>query len=185
MAVWAWIVIAVASVVVVGALVWMAVDRRRSGRLQDRFGPEYDHTIRDAESRRKAESELAERERRREELDIRPLPSAARRRYWSQWQSTQRRFVDAPEQSVRDADALVQTVMRERGYPMDDFVQRAADVSVDHPHVVGNYRSAHAVSVQVDRGGASTEDLRTAILNYRALFEELLVDDEDEAREVG
>lgn len=171
---WAWIVIVVAAVVIVGAIVWSAAKARRRKELQERFGSEYDRTVSDAPSRREAESELSEREKRREELDIRPLDQSSRDRYASEWQNTQAAFVDDPEAAVGDADRLIQQVMRERGYPVDDFEQRANDLSVDHPDVISNYRAAHGISVANERGKASTEDLRTAMQHYRALFSELL-----------
>jgi nitrogen fixation-related uncharacterized protein len=186
MPVWGWVVIAVAVVILAAAIGWALWSRRRTGQLQEHFGPEYERVLADSDSRLEAESELSEREQRREELDIRPLPSAARRRYLSDWQGTQSRFVDAPEEAVRDADRLVTEVMRARGYPMRDFDRRAADISVDHPHVVQNYRSAHAISATIEEGSASTEDLRKAMVNYRALFEELLAEDQrGDVREVG
>src|SRR5207249_3861327 len=117
-----------------------------------------------------------ERARRRDELDIRPVNSAARDRYLEEWRVVQARFVDAPAEAVRDADGLVGRVMGDMGYPMGDFEQRQADVSVDHPVVVENYRAAHAISVRNDGGSASTEDLRQAMVHYRALFEDLLGD---------
>jgi hypothetical protein len=135
--------------------------------------------------RRRAESELAERERRREYLEIVPLEPAARERYAEAWRDTQARFVDSPEQAIREADHLVTEVMRERGYPMEDFDQRAADVSVDHPNVTENYRAAHATSLANDQGEASTEDLRQAMVHYRALFVELLEQPGEEARRTG
>ena len=171
---WAWIVIVVAAVLIVGAIVWSATRARRRRDLQERFGSEYDRTVADAPSRREAESELSEREKRRDELDIRPLDQSSRDRYASQWQNTQAAFVDDPETAVGDADRLIQQVMRERGYPVDDFEQRANDLSVDHPDVISNYRAAHGISVANERGKASTEDLRTAMVHYRALFSELL-----------
>ena len=171
---WAWIVIVVAAVLIVGAIVWSATRARRRRDLQERFGSEYDRTVADAPSRREAESELSEREKRRDELDIRPLDQSSRDRYASQWQNTQAAFVDDPETAVGDADRLIQQVMRERGYPVDDFEQRANDLSVDHPEVISNYRAAHGISVANERGKASTEDLRTAMVHYRALFSELL-----------
>jgi hypothetical protein len=171
---WAWILIAIAAVVIIGAIAWSALNARRRRGLQDRFGDEYDRTVADAPSRREAESELSEREKRREELDIRPLERSSRDRYASQWQNTQAAFVDNPEDAVADADRLIQQVMRERGYPVDDFDQRASDLSVDHPDVITNYRAAHDISRANDRGNASTEDLRTAMVHYRALFAELL-----------
>ena len=174
MASWVWIVIAVAAAAVVLFALWTFVRRRRTGQLRERFGPEYDRTLESADSKRKAESELAERQERREQLDIRPLTPAARDRYLDRWRETQTSFVDDPGASVGDADRLVQEVMRERGYPTDDFEQRAADISVDHPHIVENYRAAHGIAVAHERGEASTEDLRQSLVHYRTLFEELL-----------
>jgi hypothetical protein len=171
---WAWIVIVVAAVLIVGAIVWSATRARRRRGLQERFGSEYDRTVADAPSRREAESQLSEREKRRDELDIRPLDQSSRDRFASQWQNTQAAFVDDPQTAVGDADRLIQQVMRERGYPVDDFEQRANDLSVDHPEVISNYRAAHGISVANERGKASTEDLRTAMVHYRALFSELL-----------
>lgn len=171
---WVWIVIAVAAIVVIGLLAWAATRKRRTDQLRDRFGPEYERTVGEAGDRRAAESELLDRQKRREELDVRPLQPAARERYTASWQETQRRFVDAPADAVREADALVNQVMRERGYPIDDFEQRAADISVDHPHLVENYRSARGIAERSGSGKASTEDLRQALVHYRALFDELL-----------
>jgi hypothetical protein len=171
---WVWIVIAIAAVIVVAAVAWSAYNARRRKGLQERFGGEYDRTVADAPSRREAESELSEREKRRQELDIRPLEQSARDRYASEWQNTQAKFVDDPEGAVGDADRLIQQVMRDRGYPVEDFDQRASDLSVDHPEVISNYRAAHGISIANERGNASTENLRTAMVHYRALFEELL-----------
>jgi hypothetical protein len=171
---WAWILIVIAAVVIVGAIAWSAYNTRRRRGLQERFGDEYDRSVADAPSRREAEAHLSEREKRREELDIRPLDPSSRDRYASQWQNTQAAFVDDPEAAITDADSLIQQVMRERGYPVDDFEQRANDLSVDHPDVISNYRAAHGIARANDRNNASTEDLRTAMVHYRALFEELL-----------
>ena len=171
---WAWILIAIAAVLIVGGIAWNAYNARRRRGLQDRFGDEYDRTVADAPSRREAEANLSEREKRREQLDIRQLDPSSRDRYASQWQNTQAAFVDDPETAVADADRLIQQVMRERGYPVDDFEQRSNDLSVDHPDVISNYRAAHGISVANDRGKASTEDLRTAMVHYRALFDDLL-----------
>ena len=180
---WAWIVIVVAAAVIVCAIVWSAAKARRRKELQERFGSEYDRTVSDAPSRREAESELSEREKRREELDIRPLDQSSRDRYASEWQNTQAAFVDDPEAAVGDADRLIQQVMRERGYPVDDFETRAADLSVDHSEVVENYRAAHGITVAHERGSASTDDLRVAVKHYRALFDELVeARDPEEAR---
>jgi len=178
MATWVWIVIVAAVVIVLLLAAWTVASRRRSTQLKGRFGPEYDRTVGDADSRRKAERELRERQERRAQLDIRPLTPAARERYSGQWQTTQARFVDDPGAAVNDADRLVQQVMRERGYPTDDFDRRAADISVDYPHIVEIYRAAHGTAVAHGQGEASTEDLRQSLVHYRSLFEELLVAEE-------
>src|SRR5438105_807785 len=134
-----WVVIVVAAAVVVAGIVWAAARTRRTKALKGRFGPEYDRVAADAPSRREAEAELREREQRRDELDIRPLDPEARKRYRTRWQEVQARFVDDPEASVAAADSMIQNVMRERGYPVEDFDTRAADLSVDHSEVVENY----------------------------------------------
>jgi hypothetical protein len=170
---WVWIVIAAAAVVVLLAI-WVVArsKRRRSSELREGFGPEYDRTVEETGSRRRAESELSEREKRREALDITPLAPGARDRFADRWRTVQERFVDDPNGALNDAHALVLEVMRERGYPTDDFDQRAADVSVDHPNVVENYRAAHAISERGD--DADTEEQRQGLVHYRALFDELL-----------
>jgi hypothetical protein len=156
--------------------------QRRSQQLQEGFGPEYQRTVEERGDRGKAEAELRERRDRREQLDIRPLDPAARDRYAERWQAAQRHFVDQPAPAVGEADNLVMEVMRDRGYPVaDDFEQRAADVSVDHPVVVEHYRAAHAISMRATSGEAGTEDLRQAMVHFRALFEELLGPDADRA----
>ena len=184
---WAWALIAVAVILVIALVVWQALRARRTRTLQDRFGPEYDRTIDRADGRRDAEAELEARAKRREELDIRPLTPGARERYIAQWQRVQARFVDDPDAAVRDADILIQSVMSDRGYPMDDFEQRAADVSVDHPDVVENYREGHRLTRASAMGDGTTEDLRQAMVHYRGLFDELLEDTADGpmAREDG
>jgi FtsZ-interacting cell division protein ZipA len=172
---WVWIVIAAAVVVaIVLVAMWAASRKRRTSHLREGFGPEYDRTVEETGSRRRAESELTDREKRREELDIRPLAPGARDRFADRWRTVQERFVDDPNGAVRDAHTLVIEVMRERGYPTDDFEQRAADVSVDHPHVVENYRSAYDISRRAENGEADTEEQRQAMVHYRALFDELL-----------
>jgi hypothetical protein len=172
---WVWIVIAVAAVVVIGAIAWYMARERRTRGLQEQFGPEYDRTVEDAPTRREAEAELAERRERRDELDITPLSPTSRERYLRSWEDTQARFVDDPEGAVGEADGLIQDVMRERGYPVDDFERRESDISVDHPDVVENYREAHAISRKTVHGDAETEDLRQAMVHYRALFDALVV----------
>jgi FtsZ-interacting cell division protein ZipA len=170
---WVWIAIAIAVIIVLVAL-WSATRARRTRSLRDRFGREYDRTVEQAGDRREAEQELREREKRHEELDLRPLDPEVRDRYLEEWEATQGRFVDDPTGAVKEADTLVQRVMRERGYPVDDFDQRAADISVEHPELVEKYRTAHGIAQSSERGEASTEDLRHSVRHYRALFVELL-----------
>jgi hypothetical protein len=176
---WAWVLIIVGAVVLLAAVVWRAMAARRSRSLRDRFGPEYDRTVESTESKREAESELRARADRRQELEIRPLPTAARDRYVIQWRVVQARFVDDPEGAVRDADMLIQSAMSDRGYPMNDFEQRAADVSVDHPRVVENYREGHRLARNSAMGDGTTEDLRQAMQHYRLLFEDLVEETSD------
>jgi hypothetical protein len=169
-----WIVIIVAAVVVVGLGAWLYLQRQQTERLRGRFGPEYDRAIQEQGAQRRAEAELEAREKRVEQLDIHPLPPAERRRFTDAWHSVQARFVDDPAGALKEADRLVTEVMQARGYPMSDFEQRAADISVDHPRVVENYRTAREIVVRNERGQASTEELRKAMIHYRALFEDLL-----------
>jgi len=175
---WVWIVIGVIVAIVVLGVVFSALRTRRSRSLQDQFGGEYDRTVDKAGGRREAERELAERQKRHDELELKPLSQDARDSYLQQWQVTQGRFVDDPTGAVSEADDLVQRVMRDRGYPVDDFEQRAADISVEHPELVEKYRTANGIARASERGEASTEDLRHSVRHYRALFVELLeVDD--------
>jgi hypothetical protein len=169
------VLVTVAAVValVVAVAVILALRKRHSRTLADRFGPEYDRALETAGERTKAEAELEARTKRVEHLQIRPLTTTEHDRYAGLWRSAQERFVDSPPTAVAEADQLVTEVMRVRGYPMSDFEQRAADVSVIHPQLVTNYRAAHAIAVN-SAGQASTEDLRQAMVHYHALFEELL-----------
>jgi cytoskeletal protein RodZ len=171
---WGWIVIgvAVAAVVVLGLLALLRT--RRTQNLKQQFGPEYDRTVEGADSRRAAEADLQAREERHRELDLRDLDPAEAQRYREEWQRTQSEFVDDPASAITGADLLIQRVMRDRGYPVEDFEQRAADLSVEHPDVVSNYRSAHATAVSCSQGQATTEDLRMAMRRYRSLFDELV-----------
>jgi hypothetical protein len=171
---WVWIVIVAAVVVAFLLIATLALRGRRRRALQERFGPEYDRAVDATGDRRAAEAELREREERHEELDIRELTPAARDRYFDEWRVVQARFVDTPGDAVNEADRLVQQVMRDRGYPVDDFETRSDAVSVDHPHLVENYRAAHGVWAANERGEATTEDLRQSLVHYRSLFEELL-----------
>ena len=171
------LVIAIVVVVVLLALLaFFAGRQRRRRQLKDRFGPEYDRTVEQAGDRRAAEAELLERAEHRQRLDIIPLEPEARARYIEAWRNTQARFVDEPGEATREADRLITSVMRDRGYPVDDFEQRAADISVDHPQVVDDYRAAQAIAAANERSEAGTEDLRQALVHYRSLFEELLED---------
>jgi len=165
------IIVVAIAVVVIAAVVWFLVGRRRT-RLRRTFGPEYEHTVEEAGSRRAAEAELQDRLTRHERLEIAPLDPAARDRYLEAWHQAQAQFVEQPAEATQAAGRLITAVMRDRGYPVDNFEQRAADVSVDHPQVVDDYRAAHAIAVK--DAGAGTEDLRQAMVHYRSLFEELL-----------
>jgi hypothetical protein len=174
MPVWGWILIVIGAALVAGVAVWLVTSRRRRERLRGRFGPEYNRVASSAESTREAEAELARREERREELDIRPLPEASRARYVEEWKLIQAEFVDEPSRAVARADSLLQKVMAERGYPVEKFDQRAADLSVDYPEVVENYREGHRLATKSHEDGSETEELRQAMRHYRALFEELV-----------
>jgi hypothetical protein len=180
-----WVLVAVLVVLVV-VLAALLLRSRRSQRLQEDFGPEYERTVKQRGDRRQAEAELADRRDRRAQLDIRPLEPGARERYAERWQAAQRRFVDKPAEAVGEADALVSAVMSERGYPVsEEFDRRAADISVDHPVVVEHYRAAHEISVRTTAGQSSTEDLRQAMVHFRALFDELLGREEREPTHAG
>jgi len=167
------IVVAVVVVVVVLAIVWMIARKRRTEALRQRFGPEYERTVREHGPGR-AETVLSEREKRVDRFQIRELAADEREKFVTEWRLVQSRFVDDPKRAVRDADQLVNQLMQSRGYPMSDFEQRAADISVDHPRVVDNYRAAHVIALRHQKGEASTEDLRNAIIYYRSLFDDLL-----------
>ena len=172
---WSWVVIAVAVVIVVLLAMMLITRRRRTSALQERFGPEYERTVSSTGERRAAEAELQEREERHQEFQVQPLAPAARQRYQDDWRVVQSQFVDDPASAVAAADVLIQTVMRERGYPVEDFDRRADDLSVEHPDVVENYRQGHrlaAASRTPDK--STTEDLRRAMRHYRALFDDLV-----------
>lgn len=179
------IVIAVAAIAVILIAIW-AMQRRRSAHLKQRFGPEYEQALRRHSDPRAAERELDARERRVATFELRPLGRDDGTRFTEAWRQTQKRFVDNPRGAVTDADRLVTDVMRARGYPIGDFEQRAADISVDHPGVVANYRAARTIAERHARGQASTEDLRQAFVHYRELFAELLeIRDEPMTRTAG
>ena len=166
----------IVAVVVVAAVVFFLARKRRSQRLRERFGPEYDRVVRKEGEVRRAESVLEIRAARIEKFEIRPLSGAASADFANRWMAVQTQFVDDPKGSVTRADRLVNEVMKARGYPVADFDQRTADISVDHPVVVENYRAAHDIALRHSRGQASTEDLRRAMVHYRSLFDELLQD---------
>ena len=180
MPVWGWVLIVIGALVA-GVAVWLITSRKRSAHLREQFGPEYGRVASSAESKSDAEAELASREERRESLDIRPLDEASRTRYVEEWKVIQAEFVDEPSRAVARADSLLQEVMAERGYPVEKFDQRAADLSVDHPRVVENYREGHRLATKTQGNGSATEELRQAMRHYRALFEEL-VESESESR---
>jgi hypothetical protein len=171
------IIIVAAALVAIAAIavaVWMYLQRKQTGRLQSRFGPEYDRLAAVEGDRGQAEKTLQEREKRVEKLNLVSLSPEDRDRFAGAWQQEQAGFVDDPPSAVANADRLVTEVMKARGYPMGDFEQRAADISVDHSQVVTNYRIAHDIAVRDSGGETSTEGLRTAFLHYRMLFDDLL-----------
>ncbi|SEH03528.1 hypothetical protein SAMN05444920_13831 [Nonomuraea solani] len=172
-----WIAVAVALILAL-AVGYVMLRQRRQG-LRQRFGPEYEHALNEQDSRGQAEQDLRAREKRFATLDIRPLTPASRQTYAQRWAKLQERFVDAPGPAVTEADELVTAAMAERGYPTEDFQQQLADLSVVHGRTLHHYRQAHEISMRATSGEASTEDLRQAMVHYRALFEELL-DDGDE-----
>jgi len=167
------IVIAI-IVILVGALVAFYLRRRRTEKLRARFGPEYERSIAESGDRRRAEVQLEKRTERVEKFHLRPLTPEDRARFTQEWDRVQAHFVDAPAGAVAEADQLLGDIMATRGYPMGDFEQRAADISVDHPIVTQNYRAAHDIAIRQASGQASTEDLRRAMIHYRALFEDLV-----------
>nr|BFE66386.1 hypothetical protein GCM10020063_109120 [Dactylosporangium thailandense] len=168
------VLVTIIVLVVIAALgygIWF-VTRRRA--LQNRFGPEYDRAVAEGDSRLAAERELRERERRHAELEIKELSPESRARYAGKWEEIQARFLDDPSGAVRDADALVTELVAERGYPTGDYEQHLAHLSVEHARTIGHYRDAHEISQLSQRGEATTEQLRQAVVHYRTLFSELL-----------
>lgn len=171
------IVIVIVIILVVAAAVAVVVyQRRRSAQLQQKFGNEYEHTVREVDDRRAAEKDLRAREKRRSQLEVTPLAEADAARYREEWAGIQRRFVDQPAEAVQQADRIVVQMMRDSGYPVDDFDQRVDDISVDHPDVAQHYREAHAVAAAQASGDADTEQLRQAVTSYRQLVDALLRD---------
>lgn len=176
MPVWTWIVIVLVVVIaVVGLVVASSASRRkRSERLKSDFGPEYERTVAETGDEKAAEKELVARERKRHKLDIHPLSNEALNEYTTRWGMVQTAFVDNPSSAVGEADRLVSDVMHARGYPVEDFEEQAANISVDHPTIVENYRAAHGVHLAQESVEVGTEDLRNAFVHYRALFAKLL-----------
>jgi hypothetical protein len=167
------VVIIVIALIVIAVAV-LLVQKRRRGELRQRFGKEYDRAVRERGSEREAQAALERREKRVARFNIRHLSAVERDRYAEQWRAVQSRFVDDPQGAVIEADDTVMSLMVAEGYPMATFEQRAADLSVDHPHVVENYRAAHDIAARHRQGRANTEDLRQAMIYYRSLFEDLL-----------
>ena len=170
------VMVLIVGIVLVLAVAWMYSRLKRSKDLRKHFGPEYDHVTLEKGSQGRAEAELGKREQRVKGFTIRPLARDVSIRYSQMWTEQQTRFIDNPKAAVVEADHLVEQVMRDRGYPVGEFEQRAADISVDHPKLVENYRAAHDITLREQRGQASTEDLRRAMICYRDLFRELLED---------
>lgn len=170
-----WSLAAVAvGILVLMLIVWSLLRQRRTKSLASRFGPEYDHAVATLGKRTEAEKELEARAKRVDSFSIHPLLAAERERFRGLWEMAQSHFVDSPVTAVAEADRLVAEVMRARGYPVAEFEQRAADVSVDHPQLVEHFRFAHAAAANAGSGKIGTEELRQALVHLRALFEELL-----------
>ena len=169
----AWVILAVVVVAAVVVIAWLWNRMRRTQHLQERFGPEYARAVDEHGDPRAAETELRGRESRREQFDIHPLTREAKDRYLARWKEAQARFVDEPAPAVDLADRLIADAMRERGYPVEDFDQRADDLSVDYPDVVTDYRAGHSIA-SAGAAGTDTEELRRAMVHYRSLFERLV-----------
>lgn len=167
-------IVVIAVIAIAAILIWR---QRRTQFLRERFGPEYDRVVKLEGSQAKAENVLQYRQKRLEKFPLRPIDPSQRAAFTTRWNKVQAHFVDDPAGAVGEADALVNEVMSARGYPMSDFEQRAADVSVDHPQVVENYRAAHKIALLHSRGQAGTEDLRNSLIHYRLLFQDLFEDE--------
>lgn len=178
------LVILIVLLVVAAGIVGFFVDRRRREReLRERFGSEYDRVVEETGDRQRGERALLERQKRHEQLDIRPLDPDRARDYAAEWEAVQTRFVDDPSGAIRDADALIEALMSERGYPVGDFDTKVADLSVQHADVLQHYRAAHQIATAAGNGPADTESLRRALVHYRALFAALLDDAVDKQHE--
>ena len=179
-------IVVVAALVVLGIVVWTAMQRRRTNTLRDRFGDEYDRTVEAEGKRAAAEARLEEREQRVAKLDIRPLTAQERGDFSAEWREVKAVFVDSPVEAVHHADRLLATIMKTRGYPMADFDRRYEDLTVDHGEVARHYRDGHEITLRHERGQASTEDLRQAMIHFEALFDDLVneVAHDDESKPV-
>jgi hypothetical protein len=166
--------VAILIIILIGVALYVHRRKQKTVALRQRFGSEYERTVLEHGSVNKAQAKLEDREARVENLNIRALGATERERFVADWQSVQSHFVDRPKSTVTEADQLISSLMQARGYPLADFDQRAADISVNHPRLMADYRAAHGVAIRADNSGTSTEDLRTAMLQYRTLFDELV-----------
>jgi hypothetical protein len=167
--------IVLAGILLIGLLSWWNAQRRKAATagLRERFGTEYDRAVEMGGSERKGQAALLDREKRAEKFNIHDLEPGERERFLEQWKTAQSRFVDSPKDALTEADTLVSSLMQARGYPVSDFERRAANISVDHPQMMESYRAAHAIALKAGDSGTSTEDIRTAMVHYHTLFEEL------------
>ena len=174
-----YLIIAVVLVLVILGLIMGAIfsRRQRSKKFQNKYGPEYERTVESAGNEKKAQAELNERRKHVDTLNIRPLSVTERERYQAEWTAIQAKFIDQPGQATVEADHLIMEVMKVRAYPVSDFEQRAADISVSYPALVSNYRAAREIAIKNEQHSASTEELRKAVIYYRSLFDELLKDE--------
>jgi FtsZ-interacting cell division protein ZipA len=174
-----YLIIGVVVILVIIGLILGAVSsrRQRTKRFQKKFGPEYDHTVQSAGNEKKAQAELDQRQKHVDTLDIRPLSVSEREHYQAEWKAVQNKFIDQPGQATVEADHLIMEVMKVRAYPVSDFEQRAADISINYPDLVSNYRAARRIAISNERHQANTEELRQALVYYRSLFDELLKDE--------
>lgn len=175
---WIWIIVVIVVIATIAAVGYALMKRQRSARLKERFGLEYDRAVQSKGDRKDAESDLSELAERRDHIEIVPLSATSRRRYAADWDAVQNQFVDEPAAAVANADELIVSVMAERGYPVDDFDERAGMVAADQPDVVSHYHMAYAVRRHAQ--DATTEELREAFVHYRALFDRMLTDETDE-----
>jgi hypothetical protein len=179
------LIVAAVAAIALALLAWWFVQSRRRAHLRTKFGPEYERAVRETGNVAKAETLLSDRERRVEKLSIRSLTPDESARFSEGWRGIQTRFVDDPKGAVGEADVLITEVMTVRGYPMSNWEQRVADISVDYPRVADRYRTGHDIAIRHDRGNASTEDLRRAMIAYRELFAELVEPPRDSLRRAG